>query len=342
MATIYDVAALAQVSPKTVSRVINNSELVKESTRIKVMKAIEELDFHPNAVAKSLKNQRTDTVGFVIPYGSDFVFHDPGMLEQIQGAHDVLVSQGYHMILSVPKTNPEALAQVERLMKHKNVDGLILYAMDGVEEIVHWFEEQGLKYASLGKCYPTQTHNFVEIDSPLNGYLGCKYLLSIGHCRIGFILEPSNFLVPAKEGILDGCQRAYNEREMEFPSDLVVKGDYTIDAGYEATRRLLAMEDPPTALFSSSDPMAWGALRAIRELGLVPGKDVDVLGGDNLYLTRCVESGLSALNNKLYELGVEIGKVLLNNIRGAEVPGVYLHGELVLRQTTNGRMRGTM
>ena len=337
MATIYDVAALAQVSPKTVSRVINDSNLVKESTRLRVMQAIEQLDFHPNAVAKSLKSQRTETVGFVIPYGSDFVFHDPGMLEQIQGAHDVLVSQGYHMILSVPKSHPEALAQVERLMKQKNVDGIILYAMDGVEEIVRWFEERDLKYASLGKCYPSQTHNFVEIDSPLNGYIGCKFLLTNGHRRVGFILEPSNFLVPAKEGILDGCQRAYNEMKMEFPIDLVVKGDYTIDAGYQATQQLLAMENPPTALFSSSDPMAWGAIRAIREFGLVPGKDIDVLGGDNLGLTRCVEPGLSALDNKLYELGAEIAKVLLDNIRGEEVPGVYLHGELVLRQTTNGR-----
>ena len=85
MTTIYDVAKLAKVSAKTVSRVLNESHLVAETTRQRVLEAIEKLDYHPNVIAASLKRNRSNMIGFVVPYGSDFVFQDPNMMEQLRG-----------------------------------------------------------------------------------------------------------------------------------------------------------------------------------------------------------------------------------------------------------------
>jgi LacI family transcriptional regulator len=95
MATLYDVAKLAGVSPKTVSRVFNESHLVSKKTQQKVAAAIKALDYHPNAIATSLKRQRTNVIGFVVPYSSDFVYRDPNMMEQLRGVHDSLSQEGF-------------------------------------------------------------------------------------------------------------------------------------------------------------------------------------------------------------------------------------------------------
>lgn len=341
MATIYDVASKAAVSPKTVSRVINCCPSVKEDTKRRVLEAIKELDYHPNAVAKSLKRQKTNNIGYVIPYGSDFVFHDPGQLEQIKGANDALAASDYNLIISVPKTSNEALHEVNRLLKHKNVDGMILYAMGGVEPLAREFEEKGLRYISLGKCYPEQKYNFVEVDAPYGGYLGTKYLLDLGHRMIGFVGEASQFLEPAKESMITGCIRAYDEAGLKFPNHLVTHGDYSVECGYYAAQSFLAKEPNLTAIFCSSDPMAWGVVRALRERGITPGKEIDVLAGDDLPLTRNLEPGMSAINSKLYDLGMMAASMLVEYLDNegkiiTDVPGRYLQGELVIRQTTNG------
>lgn len=342
MTTIYDVAALAEVSPKTVSRVINDSKLVKPDTREKVLAAIRESDYHPNAVAKSLKEQKSGNIGYVIPYGSDFVFRDPGQLEQMKGVSDTLTASDYAMLLSVPKTNQEVLYEVSSLLKHKKVDGLLLYAVKGVEPFAKEFETKGLKYVSLGKCYPEQKNNFVEVDAPYGGYIGTKFLLDLGHRRICFLGEALQFLEPAKESMITGCRRAYLEMGLDFPDHLVIQGDYTMALGYLSAKRFLEMDPRPTAFFCASDPMAWGVIKALREQGITPGQGVDVLAGDNLPLTQNLEPGLSTVNSRLYEMGAMAAEMLLLYLSGdldnnsAEFSGKYLQSELVIRQTTNG------
>ena len=124
--TIYDVAQRAGVSAKTVSRVINNSPLVAPDTRRKVLAAIAELDFHPDSAAKGLRQRSRKSVGFVIPYGSDFVFQDQGMWMQTNGAHRALAERGYDLVLAVPQTPELVLAELNRLTRNRTVDGSYL------------------------------------------------------------------------------------------------------------------------------------------------------------------------------------------------------------------------
>jgi LacI family transcriptional regulator len=344
MATIYDVAKKAGVSPKTVSRVINGNRHVREETKNKVLEAIRLLDYYPHAIAKSLKQKFTNNVGYVVPYGSDFVFRDPGQLEQLKGAHNVLTGEDYNLILSVPNSGREALFEVNRLLKHKEVDGLILYAMEGVEILAREFEEKGLPYVSLGKCYPEQEYNFVEIDAPSGGYLATKYLLGLGHRWIGFIAEPVRFLAPAKESMIAGCMKAYEEADLEFPRHLVLEGDYTVNFAEQAAGWFLSKDPRPTAIFCASDPMAWGLMRGLRKEGLTPGVEMDIMAGDDLPFSRAIEPELSAVNSRLHELGAEAAEMLLVILRKKRemgimpmIPGRYLRSELVIRGTATGR-----
>jgi DNA-binding LacI/PurR family transcriptional regulator len=164
MTTLYDVAREAKVSIKTVSRVLNNTDKVKEDTVKRVKEAMSRLDYHPNATARNLKRRKTDTIGFVVPFGSRFVFADPGMQEQMRGAHDVLTRAGYDMILTVPENGDRFLTDVVRLTRTGNVDGVILYGMAKAVAIVREFSKKGYRFVSLGYSYPHQTHNYVEID----------------------------------------------------------------------------------------------------------------------------------------------------------------------------------
>ena len=329
MATIYDVAKEASVSVKTVSRVLNRSRLVKEETRSRVLEAMAALDFHPNSAARSLRQKRTGTIGFVVPFGSDFVFHDPGMIEQIKGAHDLLNERGYDMVLSVPTNRDDALREVVRLTKRRNVDGVILYGMAGADRIVKELSEKGFHFVSLGYCYPEQTHNFVEIDAVAGGTAATRYALSLGHTSIGLIREPRNFLLPNKRSIAEGYKVALEQAGVPYDEHLVREGDYTVTGGYWAACRLLDQGSDISAIICSSDPMALGALRALRERGLLAASGTQngflLLTGDCLPSTRATEPSLGGVQAPLYEQGRLAADMLVSVIsEHRDIPGVIL------------------
>ncbi|MGE5592093.1 MAG: LacI family DNA-binding transcriptional regulator [Betaproteobacteria bacterium] len=331
MATIYDVAKKANVSVKTVSRVLNRSQLVKQETRSRVLAAMAALDFHPNSAARSLRRKRTGAIGFVVPFGSDFVFHDPGMIEQIKGALDLLNERGYDMVLSVPTNRDDALREVVRLTKRRNVDGAILYGMTGADSIVKELSEKGFHFVSLGYCYPEQTHNFVEIDAVAGGIAATRYAISLGHTRIGLIREPSNFLLPNKRSIAEGYKAALEQAGIPYDERLVREGDYTVSGGYWAALRLLDQDENTrvSAIICSSDPTALGALRALRERGLVPASGTQngflLLAGDCLPSTRLIEPSLGGIQAPLYEQGRLAADMLVSVIsERRDVPGIVL------------------
>lgn len=332
MATLYDVAKLAGVSPKTVSRVFNESHLVSDETRRRVLEAVKALDYHPNAIASSLKRRRSNIIGFVVPYGSDFVFQDFNMLQQLRGVHEELIREGYEVILSVPLHKNDALNEAMRLIKHKNADGVILYPSAGVDAIISEFKAKGFSYVTLGVCFGEQKTNFVDVDMSRGGYLATKYLLSQGHRRIGLINKPSSFFMYDKGDLLAGYKAALAESEVEFAPELVRDGDFTFESGYREFMALRNANADVTAVICASDPMAYGAIRAAEDLGLTPGRDIEVVGGDNLPVTQKLFPYMSAISNPSYEQGRQAGKMIVSVLReGREQPGVMLETEFVVR-----------
>ncbi|MGE5581164.1 MAG: LacI family DNA-binding transcriptional regulator [Bacillota bacterium] len=332
MSTLYDVAKLAGVSPKTVSRVFNESHLVAEKTRQRVMAAVEKLDYHPNAIAASLKKQRTNIIGFVVPYGSDFVFQDQNMMEQIRGAHDLLTREGYEVLISAPVDKKDALQEILRLVKRRNVDGVILYPSAGVDRVIKEFKEKNFFYVTLGLCFEEQRTNFVDVNITPGAYAAAKYLISLGHRRIGVINKPSNFFILEKDDLLRGYRAALEEAGINYQAELISEGDFTFEGGYRAFQKLKALNPSITAVICSSDPMAYGAVKAISEAGLTANRDIEVISGDNLPLTQKLYPYMSSLHNPAYEQGRQAGKMIAAVIRrGVEIPGITLDTEFVIR-----------
>ena len=297
--TIYDVAERAGVSAKTVSRVINNSPLVAPDTRRRVLAAIAELDFHPDSAAKGLRQRSRKSVGFVIPYGSDFVFQDQGMWMQTNGAHRALAERGYDLVLAVPETPELVLAELNRLTRNRTVDGVILYAMEGADVLLREFDRLNTRYMSLSMCYPGQKNNFVDMDSPHTAHLATKYMIDQGARRIGLIREPERFFYSAKAGSEPGYRLAHEQAGLAVDESLILAGDYSIESGYEMAKRLLASKPAVDGVICVSDPMTLGALRAMREKGLVPGRDIDVIAGDDFPTTRAMWPGLTSIRTPL-------------------------------------------
>ncbi|HEY8463742.1 MAG TPA: LacI family DNA-binding transcriptional regulator [Bacillota bacterium] len=336
MATIYDVARLAGVSTKTVSRVLNEEPLVAEETKRKVKEVIAELDYYPNAMAARLKRQRANIAGFVVPYGSEFVFQDLNMMEQLRGAHDVVTQAGYDLIISAPVNRKDALQEILRLVKHKNVDGVILYPVAGVGRIISELDAKHFKYVTLGIYKADQKTNFVNVDVSSGGYQATKYLLGQGHRFIAMVNKPNAFFNYFTEDmLLVGYKTALAEMKLPVREELLVAGDYTVEGGYQAFKKLWKQsKSKPTAVICASDPMTYGAIRAIEDLGFKAGKDIEVVAGDNLPLTRKLYPGMPALCNPAYEQGRAAGKMLLSIInQKKEMPGITLRMKFMTRNT---------
>ncbi|HEY8391998.1 MAG TPA: LacI family DNA-binding transcriptional regulator [Capillibacterium sp.] len=330
MATLYDVAKLARVSPKTVSRVLNESHLVAEETRQRVLEAIEKLDYHPNAIAASLKRNRANKIGFIVPYGSDFVFQDPNMMEQLRGTHDYVSAAGFELLVSAPLHKKDALQEALRLTKNRNVDGVILYPSSGIDQIIKEFQAKNLRYVTLGICYDQQKNNFVEVDQTPGSYLATKYLLSLGHRRIGLLNKPRSFFMVNRDDLLNGYITALEEAGIRYLPSLVREGNFTFEDGYEKFKELIEEHPDLTAVICASDPMTYGAIRAITDLGL--NNQIHVVAGDNLPLTQKLFPQLSSITNPSYEQGRQAGKMLVTIINeGRELPGVTLSTEFIIR-----------
>ncbi len=332
MATLYDVARLAAVSPKTVSRVINEPHLVTEETRERVNAVIKKLDYHPNAIAASLKRKCSNIVGFIIPYGSDFVFQDPNMMEQLRGAHDLLTTRGYEVIISAPVYKKDALNEAVRLVKHRSVDGVILYPSAGTEEIIYEFNEKNFSYVTLGLCFEEQKTNFVDINLTPGAYAATKYLISLGHRHIGLINKPHDFFILGKEDLLRGYQMALQESNIEYRSELVTEGDFSFEGGYRSFQKLKESNPDMTAVICSSDPTTYGVIKGVSEAGLRINLDIEIIAGDNLPLTQKAYPSISSINNPAYEQGNQAGKMIIEVISsGSKVPGINLNSEFVVR-----------
>jgi LacI family transcriptional regulator len=334
MTTIYDVAKIAGVSPKTVSRVINQPHSVTIEKRKRVTDAIKELDFHPNAVAASLKKQRTNIVGFVIPYGSDFVFQDPNMVEQIRGAHDLLSQEGYEILISAPVFKKGITDLISQLVKCRGVDGVIFYPSPGIDDIINDFNRKNFNfnYVSLGQCFEKQRMNFVDVSLTAGAYAATKYLISLGHCCIGVINKPSNYFFLGKDDLLRGYKAALGESGITYRNALVVEGDFTFESGYRGFQKLRKLNPALSAVICASDNMTYGVVKAITDAGLEVNRDVEVISGDNMPLTHKLYPFVSSIHYPSYEQGKEAGKMIATIISsGVEVPGITLHTEFVVR-----------
>ncbi len=327
MTNIQQVARQAGVSVATVSRVLNGQNTVSSKTRIKVEETIKTLNYEPSMLGRNLRNSESRILLILIPSISN-----PFYLEIIKGIEHVALSQNYNILLCETDSNPEKENIYFDLVRKKMADGII--SMDPAVNI-QTLKELAEKY-SIIQCSEYHLDSgipYVSIDNEEASYRAVKHLIQIGHKKIALMNSDEKYLYARQREM--GYQRALKEHGLPLNDDYII---YTKHLGFEhgqqAVKKILAIQDRPTAIFAVSDLLAIGALKEINASGLHVPNDVAVVGFDKIDFSSMTNPTLTTIAQPMYKMGTVAGEMLIDKIRGNEVDNVILNHELVLREST--------
>lgn len=314
--TIRDVARWARTSVSTVSRVLTRTGPVAEATRERVMAAIAELGYKPNALARGLVRRRTGTIGVVIPDVAN-----PFYAEVLRGMSDVAAEQGLHMLLVNADLSFAQEADGFALLQEKQVDGIVYTSgtiTPGHREI---FSRLGRPVVLAATYDPEGSYPAVLVDSRKGAAMAMNHLLDLGHRRIGVLNGPMDDPIAGLPR-WEGYQGAAAERGVVIDSALVRTGDFRLESGYRGMQQLLALPAPPTAVVAASDLMAIGAINAALDRGLRVPHDLSVVGFDNIWFAAAVRPALTTVAQPMYEIGARAIRTLVAAVAGQAEPVV--------------------
>ncbi|MEU7825413.1 LacI family DNA-binding transcriptional regulator [Catellatospora sp. NPDC049133] len=325
--TLEAVARLAGVSRATVSRVVNGSPKVAEPIRSAVRRAVEELGYIPNAAARSLVTQRTDSIALVLPESASRVFSDdPFFPSIIHGVSQELDAADKQLVLMMTNT-VGGYERVERYTTARHVDGVLFASTHGVDPLPGQLHRLGMPVVVSGRPLGRSPVPYVDVDHIGGVRAAVRHLLDSGRSRIATIAGPQDMVA--------GIDRLAGYRAELRGSDrrsIVAVGDFTRESGATAMRQLLEDDPQLDAVFVASDLMAHGAITTLRELGRRIPEDVAVVGFDDFDISRYTDPPLTTVRQPILELGRELARQLLRVIAGEEVPpAVVLPTELVVR-----------
>lgn len=329
MATMKQVAEKAKVSTTTVSHVINNTRVVSEDARERVLSVIRDLRYIPSAVARSLKNDKTHTLGMIIPNNSN-----PYFAEIIQGIEAESFKLGYNIILCNSYDDPKKQAAYTRVLMEKRIDGLIIVSSGSDEELNQLLSDEGIPKVLVDREVPGLAADFIEADHEQGGYLATKYLIDLGHRDIACVSGPKT-LLPSSDRV-QGYWRALKEAGIALRDDFLAHSDFTSQGGFTAFQQLLALKQRPTAIFASNDLMAIGGLCAAHQAGVNIPEELSVIGYDDIALASFTTPRLTTIAQPKYEIGVLTAQVMVKRILNAELPlcREMLETQLMIRQST--------
>jgi LacI family transcriptional regulator len=311
MNSLKEVAARAQVSTATVSHVINKTAHVSSTLRERVLKAMRQLNYHPNAVARSLKTKRSKTVGMIIP---DIA--NPFFPLVVRGAEDALRHEGYTLILgnSDGDLNKEELYY--NTFQSKRVDGILLIVSPSSTppEYLRRHNRSAAPIVYVDRFHRGLGGDVIMADNAGGSYQAVCHLVDSGHRHIGIITGPLE-LTNARLR-LEGYERALREHQLPITEQLIRTGKFDVQSGYEQTKELLELNERPTAVFVSNALMTLGFLRALKDAGVRCPQDVALVSFDDMDWFDFSQPRISAVAQPAYELGAKAAELLVKRIAG--------------------------
>ena len=331
MATsIKDVAKEAGVSIATVSRVLNDIDVVNEDTKKKVLDAIKKLGYRPNIVARSLKTQKTSTIGILIPDIASQFYPDI-----VRGAEDVTNIYDYNIILCNSDFDVEKEKEYLRVLKEKMVDGVIYISSSLNEEILDLINELDLKTVLVETKDKDGRLPSVTIDNISASYEGTKYLIDLGLKNLAFIgVNGENMNAWGERYI--GFVNALKDSGLELDEELCYFKNLTVKTGYQAIQRFTENNKKFDGIVCASDEIAMGVINALREKGIKVPEDVSVIGFNNNILGEIFYPKLTTISQPSYDMGSVAVRMLIKilNKRELDNPNYVLNYEIIKREST--------
>lgn len=330
--TIKDVSKLANVSTKTVSRVINNDIYTKEDTKKLVLDAIKKLNYKPNLIAKKLKVNKTNTIGYIIP---DFTNQFFGMV--FNGIDKVLKENNFNILVLNSNGRKENEEKCIDLLIQNGVEGII-FASTGLsgKYVKHQMEVFRIPFVLIDNKLKGIKINCVLHDNVNGAEILTEHLMGNDTTgKIAFITGPINETSSKKR--LEGYQNVLKKYNKEINQNLIKVGTWNNSSGYELTKQLFLQEDKPSSIFIGSTSMALGVLKALRELKLKCPQDIKLASFDDLEFIESMEPVLTTLNRVEELIGYTAAEMLLKKIQENDIENydeVYIPLEIIIRDSS--------
>lgn len=326
--TIKDVAKYTGLSISTISKYLNGGNVLEPNKEL-IEKAIQELDFKVNEMARGLKTSRSMTVGVLIPSLENIFF--TSIVSHIES---ILLQEGYSTILCGYKESPELEEKKLRFLLDKMVDGIVMMPLFDNDDLVKMVIAKGIPIVLIDRLINNISCDVVLVDNLNASYNAVEQLIVNGHRRIGIIVGPKNIYTAQER--LKGYIRVHEDYRFEIDSCLIKYGDYKIQSGYDLLQELMRLDPPPTAIYVTNYEMTVGSIIAINENNIKIPEDLSLIGFDNLDLARIIRPPLSIVVQPVKQIGETAARVLLKRLRN-DLSGfplvARLKTELLLRDS---------
>jgi len=312
--TIEDVARLASVSRQTVSRVINNLQGVKPETRMRVLQAVEKINYYPNIAARRLASQSVENIGLVIPFSHEQMATNPFFPQIISAICNACSERNYGLqIYSHPRTE-EFVPWFSRLYREKHIGGLIIACPDVNERQIVLLQALDIPVIFVGRPALTVGMSYIDHNIEKIGYQAADYLAAQGYTGIAMINGPS--FMTFSQDQLAGFKASLTDRRLEYRQEWMLYSDFTEENGFELTRRLIKSNSRPTAIYLVNDTLTLGALEALHDEGLQVLKDIELVAGVDRRWGVSIRDSISAFQLDIPRLGVTAVKMLMAKMDG--------------------------
>lgn len=335
-ATLKSISEATGFSVTTVSRALAGYNDVNPETRQKIISEARRQNYEPNLTAQLLQGQRTQTIGLIAPtFGAGIL--DLFYSEFTAGVSFQAAASGYDLMLTTVLDDPDDLAPYRRLVTRRRVDGVILARTSHQDKRVSYLLDVGFPFVAFGRTDAHEGYPYIDVDGEEGQYLITRHFIEQGYERIAYITPPRGLTFTTHR--TRGFHRAMREGGVMVDNELVIAGDLSERAGKEITERLLDMPHPPQAILTGNDLMAYGAMQAIQERGLLVGDDVAVGGFDNIRSSAFVHPGLTTMHQPIFEIG-QLLTTMLSQIIAGQHPADsarLLQPELIIRGSSGRR-----
>jgi LacI family transcriptional regulator len=313
--TIQDIAKLAGVSKATVSRVLNHKPTVDAEIRERVMRIVNERGFVPSITATVLRGGRTQLIGVLAP-----PLTWPYVPEIMLGVAEVTESTSYEIVLYVISPARNHSDVLDRILAMKLSAGLLAIMPGQLGSHLDFLYRQGIPIVTIEDQVAPVNTPWIGIDNVSSAYEATRYLLSLGHRRIGHILGPADYLC-AKERY-EGLCRALREAGVEPDPRLVWQGNFAPDGGRECAHQIFSLppEERPSAIFAANDQTAFGLMEVAPQYGVRIPEDLALVGFDDMLLAEFSRPGLTTVRQPLREMGATACKLLLSLVDPKNYP----------------------
>lgn len=337
MTTIRDIATAAGVSVGTVSNYLNDPQLVAEDTREKIHEKIVELGFHPSAAARSLKTRLTRRIGLVpIISPEDYHSTDPGdnaFLELLAGLNAISAENQYSILLTAAPNYSGELKTYERLIGERQVDGLVLMGIRPQDERLSYLISRKFPFVAYGRSDLAAEYPFVDVDGAAGLEMAVRHLSEQGHQRIAYITPPTGLMCTGQRW--EGFQRGMQAANLPIKSEYILEGEFNQRSGQVSAHLLMDLAEPPSAIITANDICAFGAMRALQARGMRVGKDVSVIGFDDIVLADHWQPSLTTISQPFRRIGFTLMQTLLAVLSGENTcPQTLMEPGLVIRQSS--------